>query len=213
MIEFPKTAAFGTRITVAQLKKQGLKSSLAENVKTLTWSYKLSPETMRLAPTEAVKEIEVMDLVLKERGAAARTMAALISALDGLIPSPLLFRVYDETGEALGLMFNLKASGGALHGTSEMFRLFKTVEEVPSPVGVTSLESYFKALAVQCAGMTPRDGETLRDLEDRHYRLESLKAELKDHESKMAKERQPENKYRLAKERQRLQKEIANVVA
>lgn len=94
-----------------------------------------------------------------------------------------------------------------------MFRLFKTVEEVPSPVGVTSLESYLKALAVQCAGLTPRDGETLRDLEDRHYRLESLKAELKDRESKMAKERQLENKYRLAKERQRLQKEIANVVA
>ena len=213
MIEFPKTAAFGTRITVAQLKKQGLKSSLAENVKTLTWSYKLSPETMQLAPTEAVKEIEVMDLVLKERGTAARTMAALISAIDGLIPSPLLFRVYDETGDELGLMFNLKASGGALHGTSEVFRLFKTVEEVSSPVGVTSLESYLKALAVPCAGMTPRDGETLRDLEDRHYRLESLRADFQEVENKLAKARQPEIKYRLAKERQRLQKEIANVVA
>lgn len=139
MIEFPKTAAFGRRITVAQLKKQGLKSSFAETVKTLTWSYKLSPETMQLAPTETVKEIEVMDLVLKERGTAARTMAALISAIDGFIPSPLLFRVYDETGEDLGLMFNLKASGGALHGTSEVFRLFQTKENVPLPTGVTSL--------------------------------------------------------------------------
>lgn len=208
MIEFPKTAALDRRITIVQLKKQGLKASLAENVKTLTWSYKLSPETMQLAPTEAVKEIEVMDLVLKERGTAARTMATLISAIDGLIPSPLLFRVHDETGEELGLMFNLKASGGALHGTSEIFRLFRTVEEVPSPTGVTSLESYLKALAIQCAGMTPRDGETLRDLEDRHYRLESLRADFQEVENKFAKAKQPDVKYQFAKDRQKLQKEI-----
>ena len=40
-----------------------------------------------------------------------------------------------------------------------------------------------------------------------------MTAEQSECERKMAEERQPEIKCRLAKERQRLQKEIANVVA
>ena len=208
MIEFPKTAAFGKRITVAQLKKQGLKASLAESIKALTWSYKLSPETMQLAPTDSVKEIEVLDLVLKEKCSTSRAMAALISAIDGLIPSPLLFRVHSEVGNHLGLMFNLKASGGALHGTSDVFRLFKSEEDIPLPTGVTSLESFVKAIAAACAGMAQRPDESLRGLEERHYQLESLKADRQDVEKKLAKEKQLDAKYQLAKDQKKLEKEI-----
>ena len=66
MIEFPSRAAFGKKITLIQLRKEGLPNRLAGLVKSLVWAFKLCPSTVQLAATESVKEIEVMDLTVKE---------------------------------------------------------------------------------------------------------------------------------------------------
>ena len=212
MIEFPKSAAYGKKIPFAQLKKQGLPARYSEWMKSLTWAYKLSPATMNLAATESVREIEVMDLTLKEKCSTLRTLATLITAIDKLIPSPLIFRVFDEDGEGRGGAFNLKVSGGALYGTSDAFRLFRTEGDVALPSGVVDLESFFKNLAASVAGMTALPGETLKDLDARHYRAESLRADRAEIERKISKEKQLERKYALAKEKQRIERELGRVV-
>ncbi|MBR4616750.1 MAG: DUF4391 domain-containing protein [Kiritimatiellae bacterium] len=208
MIEFPQSAAYGKKIPFVQLKKQGLPARFSEWMKSLVWAYKLSPATVNLAATESVREIEVMDLTLKEKCSTLRTLATLITAIDGLIPSPLIFRVFSEDGEGRGIAFNLKASGGALYGTSDMFRLFRTEGDVALPSGVVDLESLFKNLAATVAGMTVLPGETLKDLDARHYRAESLRAALAEIEKKLSRETQLDRKYALAKEKQRIEKEI-----
>lgn len=113
-MDFPQTAAFGKGIPFAQLKKQGLSPRFGELIKSLVCSYKLSPDTMQLAETENVREIEVMDLAIKDKCSGARSLAALITALDKIIPSPLIFRVFDEDGTPLKVAFNLKPSGGVM---------------------------------------------------------------------------------------------------
>ena len=208
MIEFPPSAAYGKKIPFAQLKKQGLPARYSEWMRSLVWAYKLSPATMNLAATESVREIEVMDLTLKEKCSTLRTLATLITAIDKLIPSPLIFRVFDEDGEGRGVAFNLKASGGVLYGTSDVFRLFRTEGDVALPSGVVDLESFFKSLAAAVAGMTVVPDETLKDLDARHYRAESLHADLAEIERKFSKETQLNRKYALAKEKQRIEKEI-----
>ena len=72
MIDFPQTAAFGKRIPFAQLKKQGLAPRFGELIKSLVWAYKLCPDTVQLAATENVREIEVMDLAIKDKCSGAR---------------------------------------------------------------------------------------------------------------------------------------------
>ena len=208
MIEFPQSAAYGKKIPFVQLKKQGLPARYSEWMRSLVWAYKLSPATMNLAATESVREIEVMDLTLKEKCSTLRTLATLITAIDRLIPSPLIFRVFDEDGEGRSVAFNLKASGGALAGTSEVFRLFQTAADVALPTGVVNMESFFKSFAAAVGGMTTTPDESLKDLEARHYRLESLNADLADIEKKISKEVQLDRKYALAKEKQRIVKEI-----
>ncbi len=208
MIEFPQSAAYGKKIPFVQLKKQGLPARYSEWMKSLVWAYKLSPATMNLAATESVREIEVMDLTLKEKCSTLRTLATLISAIDRLIPSPIVFRVFDEDGEGRGVAFNLKASGGALYGTSDVFRLFRAEGDVAIPSGVIDLESFFKNLAASVVGMTVVPDETLKDLDARHYRAESLRADLAEIERKLSKESQLDRKYVLAKEKQRIEQEI-----
>jgi hypothetical protein len=95
------------------------------------------------------------------------------------------------------------------HGESEVFRLFHTDEtDLPLPQGNTTLESFYKRFAAAVGGMTTSPDESLRDLDARHYRLESLNAELADIEKKISKEVQLDRKYALAKEKQTIVKEI-----
>ena len=213
MIEFPPSAAYGKRITFVQLKKQGLPVRCLEWMKSLVWAYKLSPATMNLAATESVREIEVMDLTLKEKCSTLRTLTTLITAIDRLIPSPLIFRVFGEDGAGRGVAFNLKVSGGALYGTSDVFRLFRTEGGVALPSGVVDLESLFKNLAASVAGLTVLPGGTLKELDARHYRAESLRADLTEIERRLSRETQLDRKYALAKEKQRIERELGRVVS
>ena len=210
MTGFPQSAAYGKKIPFATLRRQGIAPRYGDFIKSLVWAYKLSPETMQLAATDSVKEIEVMDLAVKDKCSGLRSLAAVISALDKIIPSPLIFRVFDEEGRALKIAFNLKTSGGVAHGESEVFRLFHTDEtDHPLPQGNTTLESFYKRFAAAVGGMTTSPDESLRDLDPRHYRLESLNAELADIEKKISKQVQLDRKYALAKERREIEREAA----
>ena len=72
------------------------------------------------------------------------------------------------------------------HGDSEVFRLFHTDEtDLPLPQG---------------------------ELEARRYRAESLRADLADIEKKISRETQLDRKYALAKEKQRIERELGRVV-
>lgn len=208
MIDFPQTAAFGKRIPFAQLKKQGLAPRFGELIKSLVWAYKLSPDTVQLAATENVREIEVMDLAIKDKCSGARSLAAVITALDKIIPSPLIFRVFDEDETPLKVAFNLKPSGGAPRGDSEVFRVFQSTVDVALPKGSLNLETFYKNFAATVGGMTTSADESLRELEARHYRREALKADIDEIDRKLAKEIRLDVKYRLMKDRQQLEKEM-----
>ena len=208
MIDFPQTAAFGKRIPFAQLKKQGLAPRFGELIKSLVWAYKLSPDTVQLAATENVREIEVMDLAIRDKCSGARSLAAVITALDKIIPSPLIFRVFDEDGTPLKVVFNLKPSGGALRGDSEVFRVFQSTVDVALPKGSLNLETFYKNFAATVGGMTTSADESLRELEARHYRREALKADIDEIDRKLAREIRLDVKYRLMKDRQQLEKEM-----
>ena len=208
MIDFPQTAAFGKRIPFAQLRKQGLAPRFGELIKSRVWAYKLSPDTVQLAATENVREIEVMDLAIKDKCSGARSLAAVITALDKIIPSPLIFRVFDEDGTPLKVAFNLKTSGGAPRGDSEVFRVFQSAVDVALPKGSLNLETFYKNFAATVGGMTTTADESLRELEARHYRREALKADIDEIDRKLAKEIRLDVKYRLMKDRQQLEKEM-----
>lgn len=208
MIEFPSRAAFGKKIPLVQLRKEGLPNRLSELVKSLVWAYKLSPSTVQLAATESVKEVEVLDLTVKDACSNLRSLGAVISALDRIIPNPLIFRVYNEDGTPREVAFNLKTSGGSMIGTSDVFRLFHTREEVALPTGVVNLESFYKSCAAAVGGLNVSPSESIRDLEERHYKVESLRADLSEVEKKLLKETQFDRKYEFSKEKQRIAKEI-----
>lgn len=208
MIVFPESAAFGKKIPFAALQKQGVPRRFGALIKSIVWSYKLAPETIGLAATKAVAEIEVIDLAVKQAGASLRVRSSVLEMLNLRIPNPCIFRVTDEEGGLIETAIYPKMSGGILYGDSAVFRYARSASDLQMPSGVTTLESLLIHLAAELAGMAVRPGEPLKDFDARHYVVESLRAELADFEKKLSKEKQLNRKYELAKEKQRLQKEI-----
>ena len=215
MIVFPESAAFGKKIPFAALQKQGVPRRFGALIKSIVWSYKLAPDTIGLAATKAVTEIEVIDLAVKAAGASLRVRSSVMEMLNLRIPNPCIFRVTDEEGGPIETAIYPKVSGGVLYGDSAVFRYARRDPSMDGraqwPSGVTTLESLLIHLAAELAGMAVRPGEPLKLFDERHYAVESLRAELADIEKKLSKEKQLNRKYELAKEQQRVRREIENV--
>ena len=210
MMAFPESAAFGKKIPLAQLKEKGASAKFLKWVKAVKWAYKLSPATLNLASTADVKEIEVLEVVLRPEGESARNRALAIEVLCTMIPNPCLFRLFNDEGGFVEEAICPKVSGGALYGDSPVYRLCRGFGETDANTiaGVTTLESALVNWSAALSGMGARAGEGVRAFIERHYRLEALRAQLADLDKKAMREKQLDKKYTLAKERAQVNKEI-----
>ena len=75
--------------------------------------------------------------------------------------------------------------------------------------GVTTLEAALVRWSAALAGMGFRAGKGVRAFAERHYRLEILRVQSADLEKKIAREKQLDKKYELAKEKRQLEKEVS----
>jgi hypothetical protein len=210
VIKFPESAAFGKKIPLAQLKEKGVSPKFLKSVKSVKWAYKLSQSTLNLAATGDVKEIEVLEVVLRSEGESLRNRALAIEVLGAMIPNPCLFRLFNEDGDFIEEAICPKASGGALLGDSPIYRLCRGFGETDELIasGVTTLEAALVRWSAALAGMGVRAGEGVRAFAERHYRLESLRAQSADLEKKIVREKQLDRKYELLKEKRQLEKEV-----
>lgn len=211
MIEFPESAAFGKKIPLSQLKEKGVSPKFLKWVKSVKWAYKLSPTTLNLAATADVKEIEVLEVVLRPEGESIRNRALAIEVLGAMIPNPCLFRLFNEDGNFVEEVICPKASGGALLGESPIYRLCRGFGETDESIasGVTTLEAALVRWSAVLAGMGVRAGEGVRVFAERHYKLEALRVQLADLEKKIVREKQLDRKYELSKEKRQLEKEVS----
>ncbi|MBK5938838.1 DUF4391 domain-containing protein [Halochromatium roseum] len=91
---WPDAAAFGRVVPKAKLYEhasanRALKEGFVREVEQILWSHKLAPETINLAATDAVAEIQVFRIVQK----TAVLDRELLRAIDKAIPFPLIFEL------------------------------------------------------------------------------------------------------------------------
>lgn len=92
MLLLPETARFGRILPKKTLWEKArmipaLQRYMTEEIERIRWAYKLSPDTMNLAPGKEVKEIEVFEI--RMRGGDIRK--DLLEAIDRAIPYHILF--------------------------------------------------------------------------------------------------------------------------
>lgn len=94
LYDWPRAAAFGRVIPKNKIYEHaganaGLKDLFVREVDQIVWSHKLAPETINLAATKQVAEIQVFRLTAR----TATLDAAVLRAIDKAISFPLIFEV------------------------------------------------------------------------------------------------------------------------
>lgn len=94
LYDWPRAAAFGRVIPKTKIYEHagantGLKDLFVREVDQIVWSHKLAPETVNLAATKQVAEIQVFRITAR----TATLDAAVLRAIDKAIPFPLIFEV------------------------------------------------------------------------------------------------------------------------
>lgn len=94
LYDWPRAAAFGRVVPKTKIYEHagantGLKDLFVREVDQIVWSHKLAPETINLAATRQVAEIQVFRLTAR----TATLDVAVLRAIDKAIPFPLIFEV------------------------------------------------------------------------------------------------------------------------
>lgn len=94
LYDWPRAAAFGRVIPKNKIYEHStasaaLRDLFVREVDQIVWSHKLAPETVNLAPTKQVAEIQVFRL--RQRGPALAW--DVLRAIDRAIPFPLIFEL------------------------------------------------------------------------------------------------------------------------
>jgi hypothetical protein len=94
LYDWPRAAAFGRVIPKTKIYEHagantGLKDLFVRDVDQIVWSHKLAPETVNLAATRQVAEIQVFRITAR----TATLDREVLRAIDKAIPFPLIFEV------------------------------------------------------------------------------------------------------------------------
>lgn len=112
LYNWPRAAAFGRVIPKNKIYEyaganSALKDIFVREVDQIVWSHKLAPETVNLAATKQVAEIQVFRITTRT-GALDRDV---LRAIDKAIPFPLIFEVLH--GDQIKLVATYKRRSGA----------------------------------------------------------------------------------------------------
>jgi hypothetical protein len=94
LYDWPRAAAFGRVIPKNKIYEHAgantaLKDLFVREVDQIVWSHKLAPETINLAATKSVAEIQVFRILQRE----SAVNQDVLRAIDRAIPFPLIFEM------------------------------------------------------------------------------------------------------------------------
>lgn len=97
LFAWPSQAAVGSLVAKSKIYAHAkptaaLRAMFVEQVESITWAYKLSPETINLPAKPAVPEIEVFEVTLK----LPDVSHSVLRCIDKAMPRPILFNLRFE---------------------------------------------------------------------------------------------------------------------
>lgn len=149
LYHYPSTAKVDKIIPKNKFYQQGnanhrIERLFVEQVDSIRWAYKLSPQTINLTESDTVKEIQIFSIVSR----VERLDTEVLQFIDKLIPSPIIFEIVFE--DKIKVIANYKRQSQA---DSQKFVLGKYYatdwqdltqrEDLPIVFGIADLYEYF----------------------------------------------------------------------
>ena len=182
LIEFPANAKVAMTITKEKIYgKAGVKTALRERfireVKKIVWLYKLAPETINIAETKEIREIQVFSIELR----TDELHDDILRCLDTAIEHPILFLLRRE--EQTRMLAALKRINEADESKRVLSGYFKSgwvadeTPRIPLPFA-NNLAVLYDNLLRPLIPYPARQDETLRQHVERAEKIEQKNREI-----------------------------------
>lgn len=194
LLDYPRNAAFGRVLPKKKIYEHAgvsarLKQLFVSQVDQIVWRFKLAPETINLAATGSVAEIQIIDISLH----TGSLDEEVLRAIDRAIPFPIIFELTWSGKRRATAAFKRPSEADASKWViSEYFGVDWTSEGAPRdplPVALDLGGLYDKLLTAMMPAQVRTDGA----IQDRVARLEEVRAqslEIERIKSRLAREKQ-----------------------
>ncbi|KQM39436.1 DUF4391 domain-containing protein [Microbacterium sp. Leaf203] len=202
LYQWPNVSYLGARLPKEKLYENGLvtagvREKFVADVQRITWTHKIAEETINLPSTDAVPEIEVLQVDGKRNDVAD----AVLAVIDKAIPNPIFFEITREAGarREVRMVAAHKPRG---MGTSKAPAYYSTrwmpadIQRVPLPTAI-SLDALYSALLAPLTPIKVRPGEDLPHVGVRLATVRRLQREVAGLERKIRSEQQLNRKVEL----------------
>ncbi|MFG0254842.1 MAG: DUF4391 domain-containing protein [Rhodopirellula sp. JB053] len=215
LFAWPQQAKFGRtlnkeRFYAGARNNRKLKRLFTEQVKRVTWQYKLAPLTLNVPSTDDVLEIEVIQI----DATADQLDPAILLAIDRAVPKQTIHEIH-AGGRVCQTMAYKRASESdksAVVIGHYMTTPFVTEEHPRRPLPVSlNLGKLYASLLRSMIDLPPRKDESLREHLDRHQQIITARREAERITKKMHAERQLNRKVEWNSELRRVNSEIARL--
>ncbi|MEW6597626.1 MAG: DUF4391 domain-containing protein [Pseudomonadota bacterium] len=179
--DYPKAAAFGrvvpkTRIYEHAGANTALKDMFVTQVDQIVWKFKLAPETINLAATRAVSEIQIFGISLR----TSKLDDEVLRAIDRAIPFPLIFELtWSGKRRAVAAFKRPSEADAAKWVVSEYFATDWAPDDAPrQPLPVAlNLGGLYDAILT---AMMPVAKAADEDIQTRVARMEAIRAKTRE---------------------------------
>lgn len=184
-----------------------LKRAFVEQIKTITWRYKIAPSTMNLAPGKQVSEIEVFEVQLK----ADVLDEAVLRLIDQGIPYHILFLLeYDGKIQAWTAYKEIEGKKVTIKPNAYYHTEWMTLASLPLAVEGLDLDAVYEHFVYQIAGeaLQEKEGESLQESVERAEQRKKLQQQIATLQNKIRKEKQLNIQVKLNQELKQLKKTL-----
>jgi hypothetical protein len=215
LFEYPKSAAFGRVLPKSKIYEHGtpgseVKQLFIRQIEQIIWQYKLAPETVNLARTQAVPEIQIFSIALKD----GELKYEALRCIDRAIPFPILFELrYEAKIKTVAAYKRPSESDSSKWVISDYFETGWIPNETPrKPLPlVLDLETLYEGLLAPLMPFTARTGEGLPSSVQRMEQISSKLREVKKCEARLRKEKQFNRKVEINTQLRVLKQELENL--
>ena len=201
LFAWPLQAAVGRPVAKSKIYAHAkptaaLRALFVAQVESITWAYKLSPETINLPAKPAVPEIEVFEVALK----LPDVSHSVLRCIDKAMPRPILFNLRFE-GHTQPVAAYKRPSDAAsdqwVLGDYHAAPWQKDGDARPALPLALDLQGLYEQLLRQHLAVPARAGESLRDHLDRLAELVAKQAAAVKLEASLSAEKQFNRKVEI----------------
>ena len=197
--QFPPRARFGRIIPKEKIYqqvgvKQTFKSKFIDEIAQIRWAYKLSADTINLAATHHIDELQIIRIVLKGHTCSED----VLKMIDKAIPHPVIFILQRSSaeGEQIRYVAALKKPGTdyarSWHCSAYLRSAWISTESttaVPLPTAINLTALYHRMLTTLLP-IPPRETESIEQTLIRLGEIQQLEKSLRRLAKQMAAEKQ-----------------------